>query len=76
MKCALCDGGMEISTIALPYEMDKDLMLVVKGVPAWVCKQCGDSFVEIDVARELERIVKNARKDGVTLGFIEYRHAA
>jgi YgiT-type zinc finger domain-containing protein len=76
MKCALCHGKMEKSTIALPYEMDKDSMLVVKGIPAWVCKQCGDSFVEIEIVRDLERIVKNARKDGVTFGFIEYRRAA
>ncbi len=76
MKCALCAGRMEKSTIALPYEMNKEYMLVVRGVPAFVCRQCGDSFVEIEIVRELERIVNDARKDGVTLGFIEYRRAA
>jgi len=76
MKCALCRGKMEKSTVALPYEMNRDYMIVVRGVPAWVCRQCGDSFVEIEIVRELERIVKNAQKDGVTFGFIEYRQAA
>jgi YgiT-type zinc finger domain-containing protein len=64
------------STIPLPYELDKDDMLVVRGVPAFVCRQCGESFVEMAVVRELEQIVKNARKNGVTLGFIEYKNAA
>ncbi len=76
MRCALCYGRMEKSAIAMPYEMDKEYLLVVRGVPAWVCNQCGDSFIEIGVVRELERIVANARKDGVTLGFIQYQDAA
>lgn len=76
MKCALCQGKMEKADIALPYEVNKEYMLVIKGVPAFVCRQCGDSFVEIEIVRELERIVKNAQKDGVTYGFIEYRQAA
>jgi len=76
MKCALCLGGMEKSSIALPYEMGEGLMIVVKGVPAWVCKQCGDSFVDIEIVRDLERIVANARRNGVTLGFIDYPQAA
>jgi YgiT-type zinc finger domain-containing protein len=67
---------MEKKNIALPYEISRDYMLVIRGVPALVCRQCGDSFVEIEIVRELELIVENARKDGVTLGFIEYRQAA
>ncbi len=76
MKCALCYGGMEKSTVTLPFDMENGDMVVVKHVPAYVCKQCGDSFIEIEIFRELEKIVETARKDGVTLGFIEYKEAA
>ncbi len=35
-----------------------------------------DDPEEIEIVRDLERIVQNARKDGVTFGFIGYRRAA
>ncbi len=76
MKCVLCSGGMERSAISVPYEMDQEYILVVRGVPAWVCRQCGDSFLDISVVRALEKIVATARQNGVTMGFIEYRNAA
>lgn len=67
---------MEHSAISISYDLDNEYMLVFEGVPAWVCRQCGDSFVGISVVNELERIVVTARKDVVMLGFIEYREAA
>jgi len=76
MKCPSCGGVMIKGRINLPYEIGEDKVIVVKGVPAWVCEQCGDSFVEIEVARKVEKIVEAAEKDGVTLGFVEYREAA
>jgi len=76
MKCPLCKGEMVKGRTNLPYEMGEEEILVVKGVPAWVCRQCGESFVEIEVVRRVEKIVGTAEKDGVTLGFIRYRDAA
>jgi hypothetical protein len=51
-------------------------LVVVKGVPATVCKQCGEVFIDIAVARVVEKILSAAERDGVTLGFLEYREAA
>ena len=50
--------------------------VTVKGVPALVCKQCGEPFVEIAELRVVEKIVDSAEKDGITLGFIRYKEAA
>lgn len=76
MRCALCKGEMLEGKISLPYEIGTEHVVVVKDVPAFVCRQCGESFVPIDVARRVETIVAAAEKDGVTLGFIKYREAA
>ena len=51
-------------------------MVVVKAVPALVCNQCGETFVEINILRIVEKIVKKAEMDGVTLGFVKYKEAA
>jgi len=76
MKCPLCKGEMVKGRINLAYQMGEENILVVRDVPAWVCRQCGESFVEIEVSRTVERLVAAAQRDGVTLGFIRYREAA
>jgi len=60
----------------LPYELGDDYLVVIKGVPALICQQCGEQFIEIKVVREVEKLVASAREDGVTLGFMKYREAA
>jgi len=76
MRCPLCKGKMIKGKTHLPYEMGEEEILVVRDVPAWVCEQCGESFVEIEVVRRVEKLLTTAQRDGVTFGFIKYREAA
>ena len=76
MKCALCSGEMILSKTNLPYELGEEILIVIKDVPALVCQQCGDHFINIQVVRELEDIVAAAERDGVTFGVVKYRKAA
>ncbi len=76
MNCPLCKGEMVKSKTNLPYELGEDRLLVIKDVPAILCRQCGDYFIEIQVARVVERIIEAADKDGVMLGFLKYQEAA
>ena len=76
MRCALCNGNMMKGYTNLPYEIDGNFFLVVKDVPAMVCNQCGESFVDIEVVRVVEKIVEVAKNDGVTLGIVKYKTAA
>jgi YgiT-type zinc finger domain-containing protein len=76
MNCPLCRGRMVKDKAHLPYQIGDDQLVVIKGVPATVCKQCGEVFIDIAVARVVERILSAAERDGVTLGFLEYREAA
>ena len=76
MKCSLCKGKMIKGMTNLPFQTGEEHMVVVKDVPALVCNQCGETFVEIDIMRTVEQIVKKAEMDGVTLGFVQYKKAA
>jgi len=40
---------------------------VVRGVPADVCQQCGETYTNEDTMRQLERIVSKARLAGVVV---------
>ena len=76
MKCSLCKGQMKNGKTNMPFEIDQDSVIVVKDVPALLCSQCGESFIEIDTVRLIEKIVKVAEQTGVTLGFVQYKEAA
>lgn len=41
------------------------LTVVVKGIPAAVCGNCGESYYECGVVSALEKIIADARKNGV-----------
>ena len=60
----------------LPYELSLEKIVVIHQVPAHVCRQCGDAFVDASVARQVEKLVATAKKDGMTMGFVSYPQAA
>ncbi|MEW6326667.1 MAG: type II toxin-antitoxin system MqsA family antitoxin [Thermodesulfobacteriota bacterium] len=76
MRCPLCKGNMVTGKTNLPYELDGEKIIVVRNVPALVCDQCGDAFVEIDILRKVEEVIARAERDGITMGFVEYEKAA
>jgi YgiT-type zinc finger domain-containing protein len=76
MKCPLCKGHMSEGKTILPYELDGGRVFVVMNVPALICEQCGDEFIEIAVTRKVEEIIDKANHDGIKMGFVEYGKAA
>ena len=52
MRCLLCHGEMEKSTVS--YTIDrKGYHLFVKEIPAYVCSQCGEKYFD---EKEVEAI--------------------
>ena len=76
MKCPLCRSEMKSGHTSLPYELDEDHFILVRLVPALICSQCDEAFVDIKTVREVERIVGEAEKRGIVIGVIQYNEAA
>lgn len=57
--CPECAGRMEQQNITHEY-MHGDIMYLVQNVPAWVCVQCGEKYLEAKVIAALENIVQQA----------------
>lgn len=76
MICPTCAGEMKSGKTNVPFELDGDKLIVVKDVPALVCLQCGDTFIEAPVLGVVEKLVDSAEKDGLVLGFVLYQEAA
>ncbi|MBW1768905.1 MAG: type II toxin-antitoxin system MqsA family antitoxin [Deltaproteobacteria bacterium] len=59
-RCPLCKG--EKNHGITTYSADLGFgVVVVRDVPARICNQCGEEWIEPNVAEELERIVNTAR---------------
>lgn len=77
MNCPLCKATMSPGTTILPYEQQNgDHVIVILNVPALVCEQCGEEFIEGPVALKTEEIFRSAEHDGVAMGFVSFKQAA
>jgi YgiT-type zinc finger domain-containing protein len=67
---------MDKGHTTLPYELGTEKLIVIRGVPALICTQCGEVFIESSILKKAEELLKSVEKCGMTLGFLEYREAA
>lgn len=61
--CALCGGTRSPGRTTFSADLG-DGVVVVRQVPATVCDQCGEEWIDDDVAAELERRAEDARSRG------------
>ena len=60
--CPVCGGRKTAGRTT--YSVDLGFgIIVVRNVPATVCSQCGEEWIGADIARELERLVNEARQN-------------
>lgn len=65
MRCLLCNGEMEKSSVA--YTVDrKGYHLFIEKVPAYVCSQCGERYFEereVEAIHEMIKTLENKLQD-------------
>ena len=59
-RCPLCGAGVRHGETTFAVDVQTGVV-VVRHVPAYVCGQCGESWLEDDTARRLEKVVQDAR---------------
>ena len=57
-KCYFCKGKVIKKQVTIDYRWGEDLV-VIKDVPAGVCQQCGEKYLESGVYKELECLAKS-----------------
>ncbi|MEW6771947.1 MAG: type II toxin-antitoxin system MqsA family antitoxin [Bacillota bacterium] len=58
-ECKRC-GGRVVSKKVDVQRNWRGKLVVITGVPAYVCEQCGEQYFDSDVALEMDRIKKAA----------------
>ena len=75
MKCVICrHGETRPGTATVTLERDR-ATVVVKGVPARVCENCGEEYVEEEAASRLLALAEEAANSGVKVEVLEYAAA-
>jgi len=72
MKCVICKQG-ETRPGKATVILERDGMtLVLKNVPANICANCGEEYVDEKITKELLRAAEEAVKAGVQVDIREY----
>ncbi len=71
MNCGLCKGNLKEGKVNHIVDLGEGI-IIIKGVPANVCKQCGEYYVDTKVALILEAIVDEVRKNRAEVLIIKY----
>jgi YgiT-type zinc finger domain-containing protein len=57
-KCYFCKGRVSKQEVTVDYRWGESLV-VIKGVPAGVCQQCGEKYIDSSVYKGMEKMAKN-----------------
>jgi len=72
MKCVICKQG-ETRPGKATVTLERDGMtLVIKGVPASVCANCGEEYVDEETTARLLKTAEEAVQTGVQVSIREY----
>jgi YgiT-type zinc finger domain-containing protein len=74
-RCPLCGGEKQPGTKTFAVELAFGVV-VVREVPAFVCAQCGDAWIDDPVAAKLESVVSEARRKKALVEVTQWQHVA
>ena len=72
MKCVVCKKGeTKIGKTTVTLERD-GATLVFKGVPARVCNNCGEDYVDGEITASLLKSAEEAARSGIQVEIRQY----
>lgn len=72
MKCVICKQA-ETRPGKVTVTLERDgITLVIKGVPARVCPNCGEEYVDEEITGRLLQAAEEAARAGVQVDIREY----
>ncbi|KPU45168.1 hypothetical protein OXPF_12950 [Oxobacter pfennigii] len=75
MDCIMCKANLYKGTVNHIVDAD-GYIIIVKNVPANVCKQCGEYYVEHEIALKLEEIVEESKRNRAEITIINFSDIA
>ena len=72
MNCGLCKNGTTENGNVNVTLMRKETVIIIKGVPAEICQNCGEYYLSSEITRSIYKIADNSLKKGVEVEIIKY----
>jgi YgiT-type zinc finger domain-containing protein len=70
-RCPLCGGCKQPGKTTYSVDLGSGVILV-RNVPATVCAQCGEAWIEHHTAQKLEQITQEAREKGLQVEVVAF----
>lgn len=75
MKCVICKNGQTANqTVTVTLEQNGKTF-VFKDVPARVCENCGEQYLEEETSKRLIGLAQEAAKSGMELTIAKFKAA-
>ena len=71
MNCFMCKGDLEEKKVN--YVVDLEDTIIIKGVPARVCTQCGEQYFDDETAENIEKIVNQLKQLSTEVTIVNYK---
>lgn len=71
MNCILCKADLTKGNVNHIVDLGEGI-IIIKNVPANICEQCGEYYVDTQIALKLESIVEEVKKSRAEVLIINY----
>jgi YgiT-type zinc finger domain-containing protein len=71
MNCVLCKANLTKGNVNHIVDLGEGI-IIIKNVPANICKQCGEYYLDTNTALKLESIVEDIKKNKAEVFIVNY----
>ncbi len=71
MNCILCKANLTKGSVNHIVDMGEGI-IIIKNVPANICEQCGEYFLDTKTTLELETMVDEIKKNKAEVFIVNY----
>lgn len=73
MNCFMCKGNIEKKKVNYVVDLEDTIIIIIKGVPAKVCTQCGEQYFDDEIAENIEKIVNQLKQLATEVTIVNYK---
>ena len=75
MSCFICRGELIEKKVNYLVDLENSI-IIIKEVPAKVCKQCGEQFFDDETSENIEKIVNQLKSIAKEVTIVKYEEVA
>lgn len=72
MNCFKCKGELIEKQVNYMVDLEKTI-IIIKGVPAKVCMQCGEQYFDDETSENIESIVNKLKDLSIEVTIVNYK---